>query len=395
MKLTLVLALSLALNAVGAVLFLLGRNSPAPATAPVQAVAPARTPAPTLSPEVWPALETTELPTLIDRLKASGFPPDMVRAVVAAQINELFAARRRALLSTAANRPYWKDGAPDHQTIMAQRELAREQQKLMRDLFGETAEGDDPMRSLYPNRSLEFLPADKAGEVRRIIRDFEERRLDLFSSGVLMDREKINALEKEQQAMIGQVLSADELKEYNVRNSSTANNLREQLAGFNPTEEEFRAIFALRYAFDERFGTSFSITMSPAEQRARMEAEKVLTEQIKASLSAPRAAEYDRGTDFNYRRTSQLVNRLELPAETAANLWNVQKEFERRRNDLYRSSSGPADSRNQQLAEMQQEAVARITPLLGSAQNVEAYKQYGGQWLETFLPRRMPAPTRQ
>jgi hypothetical protein len=314
----------------------------------------------------------------------------MIRAIVAAQISELFAARHQALLSTAANRPFWKDSMPDPKTLIAHRELAREQQKMMRELFGEEAGAGDAMR--MESRSLAFLPPEKAGEVRRIIRDHDERRADLFSSGTMaIDREKMIALEKELHGLIAQVLTPEEMKEYDLRNSNTANFLREQLAAFNPSEAEFRAIFALRQSFDERFGSNFSPTTSPAEQRARIDAEKVLTEQIKATLSAPRAAEYDRGTDYNYRRTTQLVNRLELPPETAISLWTVQKEFEQRRNEFYRSPMASGEDRSQQLAALQKDAITRITPLLGSAQNVEAYKQYGGQWLDSMIPR--PRPT--
>jgi hypothetical protein len=249
------------------------------------------------------------------------------------------------------------------------------------------------MRDFSQNRSLAFLPAEKASEVRRIIREVETRRADYFASGAAMiDRDKIASFEKEQQAMIAQVLTPEEMKEYDVRNSTTASTLREQLAAFNPTEEEFRTIFALRRSFDERFGSNFSPTMSSAEQRARMDAERALTEQIKATLSAPRAAEYDRGTDSNYRRTTQLINRLELPPETATTLWTVQKEFEQRRNELYQRGVPAGEERTQALAALQRDAIARVTPLLGSTQNVEVYKQYGGQWIDSMIPRPRPAP---
>ena len=45
-----------------------------------------------------------------------------------------------------------------------------------------------------------------------------------------------------------------------------------------------------------------------------------------------------------------------------------------------------------QLAALHQEALAKITPLLGTASGVAAYKQYGGYWLENLAPR--PAPTK-
>lgn len=122
---------------------------------------------------------------------------------------------------------------------------------------------------------------------------------------------------------------------------------------------------------------------------ARNEAEKNLTTQIKNALTPDRAAEYDRANDYNYRRTAQLVTRLELPPETLNNLYAVQKEFELRRNDVYRASPNAAE-RTAQLTALQQEAITRVTPLLGNAAYVDTYKQYGGSWLQNLVPRQPP-----
>jgi hypothetical protein len=395
MKLTLFLAVSLALNAIGACLVLLGRNStadsPSKPTAPT-AAAVAQPPA--INADVWPALDSAEAAKLIERLEKSGFPSDIIRALISAQIREQHAARRKALLGAAGDRPFWKDSIPDPKTQMALRELDREHRKQMRELFGDDAEAEsDSIRNLYQTRTLSFLPSEKADEIRRLMRDHDERRSDMFASGLggPIDREKTMALEKERDAAIAQLLSPDELREYNVRNSYAANSLREQLTAFNPTEEEFRTIFKLREPFEERFDQRYQTGIVLANQE-RMNAEKALNDQIKAALAPARAAEYDRAIDFNYRRTSQLVSRLELPPETAANLWAVQQEFlERRRSGL--SVTSP-EERRQQLAQMQQEAVARVTPLLGGAQNVEVYKQYGGSWLDSLVPRTRPMPAK-
>jgi hypothetical protein len=57
--------------------------------------------------------------------------------------------------------------------------------------------------------------------------------------------------------------------------------------------------------------------------------------------------------------------------------------------DIYRSTASP-EERTQQFTALEQEAIARITPLLGSASGVEAYKQYGGSWLQSMVPRPIP-----
>ena len=134
--------------------------------------------------------------------------------------------------------------------------------------------------------------------------------------------------------------------------------------------------------------------------RARSEAQKVLNEQIKTAIGPERFTEYQRATDYNYRQTTQLVARLNLPPETANNLYTIQKEFEGRRSDMYRANSarGPDaaaafEKMTAQGTALQQEAIARVIPVLGNAKNVDAYKQYGGSWITNMVPRPPPRPS--
>lgn len=391
-------AVSLLLNATLAWLHFTAGDNVAPVGDFVPAAAaPVSSSAARAGPDFWTSLEGSDLPAKVKRLRESGFPPDVVRAIVAAQIREGFAARRKALIAASPEPPYWQNVPRDPALTAALREIDREEQRQVRELAGDP-EPDDPLMRLGRERGVEFLPTAKAEEVRKIIRAYEERRNEIYSAGyTIADREKISALEKEQHAAIGRVLTPQELFEYDLRTSTTADMLREELSAFQPTEEEYRAIYPIRAAFDERFGV-FVPALTPEKMRERNEASRLMATQIKGVLSPGRAAEYDRSTDYNYRRTSQLVARLELPPETTTQLYTVQKEFDQRRGELYRNATSPADRAriNEQLRAMQQEAVARVTPLLGGARGVEAYKQFGGSWISNMVPRppltRPPAP---
>jgi len=41
----------------------------------------------------------------------------------------------------------------------------------------------------------------------------------------------------------------------------------------------------------------------------------------------------------------------------------------------------------ERAAALQQEAIARVTPVLGGAKQVEAYTQNGGSWISSMVPR--------
>lgn len=401
---TLLLAGSLAANAVLIGMIALGSSSDSASTtgAPREKLAAAKTTAsadPTApNAETWEELQAADLPAQRDRLRAAGFPPELVRAILAAQVSESFAARRKAIEQSQGETPFWKNPLRDPAMQAALRDLNREHQKILKDLLGNDGRNDDPQYTAYLQRQFGNLPADKMDQVRQIQDDYNQKRSDIYGSGgtiVDEDRRKLMDLDKAMLADLAAVMSPAEFEEYKFRSSNTAQQLRANLRAFDATEQEYRAIFQLQEAFDEQYSTRYmSGPMSQEEMRARSDAQRKLTEDIKAALGPDRALEYERAIDSRYRQATQLVARLELPPENAVGLWNVQKEFEQRmRTTLTGAGPMTAADRNQMLATMQQEAVAKVTSLLGGdPSRVDIYKQNGGQWLQNLAPRPVAAP---
>ncbi len=382
--LALLVLASLALNATLA--YSLLTTPVAPAAAPVASVAKVTAaPGPKIDDQTWSELSTGDTANLATTLRTQGFPPDIVRAIIAAQIHESYAARRKALSSNQSSTPYWQTTQPDVTSLAALRQLSKEEENELRAVLGR--DPSDPLSRLNNNRDLSYLPAQKASELQRIMDQFDEQRSDLYTSGSsVLNRDKITALEKAQLAAIAAALTPQELLEYNLRNSNTASALRDSLSAFKPTEAEFRAIYPLQAQFDERYSGDFFIGATPDQQRDRTTAQKQLADQIKATLGPERAADYERTTDYNYMQTAKLIDRLELPPATADQLVAIQKEFNQRRMDVMRTNNSNRDQIVQQVTALQQEAIARVTPLLGGASHVEAYKSYGGSWLTNYVP---------
>lgn len=385
------LAVSLALNGAFALIFGLGSDSAASSAPPASAVSSAPSAPPALNAGIWPSLKSDELPTLIARLRAAGFPPEIIRALIAAQVSESFAARRKALEPPTGSLPFWKDAVRDPKSAAALAQLRREEDKVLTDLLGEQP---DTTYALYLARqggNTDFLSKDKADAILRVMSDFNDRHAELWQASTGdADRAKHTALDQAQHDAIARLLTPAELFEFDVRNSSPARTLRDDLSAFNPTEAEFRAIYQLRQPFDEKYsGVGSFVALSTAEASQRDAAKKQLADQIKATLTPERAAEYERSTDYYYRQTAQLVTRLDLPAETTASLWTLKKDFEQRLTDTYKL---PADQRTTQLATLNQEALTKVTPLLGNPNYVEVYKQYGGSWLNNLAPRPPAKP---
>ena len=398
------IAASVAANA-ALLAFVLSRPAAAPSATADASTAPALRSSPSVpsasapvNPRLWTdlAADPADLPGLVARLRAAGFPPAVVRALVSAQIREDYAARRRALHPGRGDTPFWKIDQPtDPKTRLALRELSREADAKINELLG----GPDPDRNLYTSlferRTTGDLPPEKAAQLTTIKRDYDEMRSEIYEAsrgGSMLpeDRAKLALLEKEQRADLASVLTPQELEDYDLRASNTANTLRYNLTAFAPTEAEFRAIFKLQQAFDTQLGPMTS-GMTQEQMRARQEGQKAVTEQIKAALGPERAAEYERSTDFSYRQATLVAERLNLPATTAKDLWAAKADFEQRSRAIASDSNLPPDARRAQVTAVQQEALAKVNTLL-TPRGAELYQQNGGYWVQQLQARPTSAP---
>jgi len=398
---TLLLAGSLAANVALVAVFVAGAfgdTGPAALGRDVHPSAPATAfRAATLGPETWTALRSDDLAAEIERLRAEGFPPAVIRSILAAQIRESFAARRKALEAAQADTPFWKNPVRDPAIAAELRTLSREEDKQLKELLGPDPD-DRTVASL--RRQFGNLPEEKLQQLRRIQDDHDNQRSDIFSNarnGNLLpdEQQKLNALDKTMHADLAAVLTPEELADYDLRSSNTANQLRFNLAAFDASEQEFRALFSLQQAFNDKFGQMYG-PASQDEMKARNEAQNQLNADIKAALGDARYADYQRANDYSYRQASQLVARLELPPETANQVYALQQDIQQRAQSIRRDGSVPWEDRTQQLTTLADEATAKVSTLLGP-RGSEAYKQNGGQWIKNLVPRpaiTSPVPPR-
>lgn len=389
---TVILGASVALNVVLLGAIGIGRNGhPAPLRDARTAAARRSLPAPAAQPgpQTWAALtQGSDLAAQRDRLQAQGFPDAIVRAILAAEVHQKYAAERKAIEGDQADLPFWKAARPDPKVAAALHALSQAERKELLDLLGRAPDSYAAMRFQH---EIPGLSSDQAQQLAEIQQRYIKQRNELFRGGPMTaaEQRKMAALDQAMHDEFATVLSPEELQQYDLRAGRTAVMLQYRLANFDPTQAEYLALYKLQSAFYSQIGPTYG-PISPDEMRARMAAQKQLQADIATALGPDRYAQYQRASDYNYRQTTELVSRLQLPPETADNLYALQKEYQQKRTDLYNQLRGePPDPAafQQQLTQLQQEATARASTLLGgSAEAMDAYRTYGGQWLRNFAP---------
>lgn len=339
--------------------------------------------------KTWSNLQVGDAKTLAERLRAAGFPAAVVRAVLSALVDEKYAAQRKALLAKQDEAPFWQKSSFGYDATMmsALRELNKQERNELKALLGPDGVVGNDERQAWARRQYGNLPADKLEQLQAIASDYGELRNEIYSkaNGVMLpeDREKIALLEKEQRADFAGVLSSEELENYELRSSNTANLIRRQLSIFKPNEAEFRALFQATRAAEAQYGSVSSSGPSSADQATKVRT--AILADLQSQLSPERFAELSQATDPKYQMVNQLVARLDLPASAAIEVVGIQQDVQKRMGAIRRDTTLSTEQRNVQLAELSVEAKAKVSSTL-TPRGLEAYRNYGGYWLENINP---------
>jgi len=334
-------------------------------------------------------LQSGDLKAALAALRAAGFPPKTIRAVIAALLDEQYAERRRKIIGDQQVPPYWKAGSMMSSYTSGKmselRTLDREKQDALAQLLGADAMVSETER-YFMQRQYGDLAQEKVLALQRIKQDYGELQNQVFSEsgGILLpwDREKLEMIKQEQEKDIAALLTPEELQQMNLRSSSTAQQLQYKLAGFDPTEQEYLTLYSLQKQFDDKNNTPFWLNSVKATQR--MADQKALDEQIKEALGAERYVQYQQATDSSFKAASRIVASLNLPADNANQVWNLQNDYKKQATAISGASDLTPEQKRQQMVEFGKQTEQQLSTLLTPA-GLNAYKQSGGgNWVRTF-----------
>jgi len=298
----------------GAVAYLLKRESAPPvlAATPLETLAPAQVVEKTKfvatittnSVQVdWNMVESDDYKKYIANLRSIGCPRETVRDIILADVNKLFAARFAQLAEPPRTNDFWKRApvrGADEDRVKQRLAVVKEKKALLKELLGEDIDVQDdttPSGSDPRSEMLSFLPKEKIQQISEMDATYDARINKLLGNKIRPSAEEVkefNRLEAEKRTELAKVLSPQELEDYNLRASRTANVLRATMGEFTMTEQEFRDVFKVRQQFDEQYGVSIGFD-DAARSAARWETER----QVHATMGDERYTQYVRERDWS------------------------------------------------------------------------------------------------
>lgn len=383
--LSFLLLASLLLNALFGAVHLLRRSGAVEREVPADVastnVSKDSTPSGGTASEAWAKLGNGSDADLVARLRAGGFPPEVIRTIVAERLNERFAERRKTL--SAPPLKYWQRfDTVQHLTpeqMAGRRAVDREYRAAMEALLGDDAY---PKSDAAGRREFGDLPPAKIAQIKAINHDYAEmtRAVREAARGVKLpeDEAKYAFLEEEKRTDLAAALTPDEMLAYELRSSGTAHGLRGQLRVFEPSEAEFVALFHVQREVERELA---ALGRKPTADEAR----EIREAKVEAVLSPERFEEYHVKTAGGYNETVTFVDFHQLPPSAVGDILRTQRDTRREVQAIEANVSLTAEQRQARLAAVGAQARAKLEATMGPHALGE-YLKFRGQWLAQLPP---------
>jgi hypothetical protein len=346
----------------------------------------------------WSQIESADYRQYIANLRSIGCPEPTIRDILLTDLMKYFAGRRGQLRTRGREFKFWETN--DKRILKAGEEadyhekmegLDRELPAVVRELLGINYERE--VNKLFIDTQddaerLKFLDPDKQARIVSLREQYEglqERIMESAQNGELSaaDFALMETLQQAQKNELAGLLSPEELEEYELRTSRTAERLRDDLVGFEPTEEEFRTLFRAYRELDEKYGSA-SLD-DPAVQARKLEEQRRIEAAVKEELAGSRREDFERAQDPDYRILYRIAQRHELDPDTARAMFDARRVAETERERLLKETSFLPHQRESALQALQRETELFFQEEMGSSAFREYREGPGAGWFEQLV----------
>ena len=358
----------------------------------------------------WRQIEDEDFKKYIQNLRDIGCPEETIRDLVKQDLDKVYDQRKADILSKSpARKEFWKSGNPSSlgrpsasaNSQMAQ--LDREKNEVLGELFnpsglaainrpGPLARARSQAKSGY---AMDFIPDEETkAQLNTLEQEYGSQLLKKMAQGAsdAQDMAEIRQLRQDRDSSIATMLTPEQKMEYDLRKSPTAANMRLQMDGFDPSEDEFRDIFAARKSFDDEHGVVPGSSISAGDMEGRQFAEQEMNNQIRDSLGDDRYQDYLRQTDYDYKSIAKITERQGLGENISAQVYDMKGGAEELAREIRMNTGLPIEERQMQLGQIRTVTSRSIESLIGGQGAAALQGQAGGRnWLNN-LGRVNPLP---
>ena len=346
----------------------------------------------------WQQLESEDYRTYIARLRSIGCPEQTIRDIVIADLEKLMAARMQAIDGPREAPKYWK---PERKELVSttealekmgeKQEVDFEKREIIRELLGVDLAAErlrqKGERDIYEER-LTFLSPEKRARVRMIVERANRAEVALREKSWLEhdqltpeERQELMRIQQTKEQEIAAVLSPGELEEYNLWFSPSAYRVRDAFFAMEPKEEDFLAIYGIQRAFDEKWHSVDSSSLTPIQEQQYALDQAEYEKKIREYLGEDRYDEFRLSRDDDFQQLQAAAAQFGLDPGVAAEVYGYKNVLKDERARVQQMPGLTLEQRQRINSALAEEAEHSIIEVMGP----KAYRYYlrsgAGSWI--------------
>lgn len=336
----------------------------AAASVPATSSTPAASPAPAAAPAKWQSLQVgRDLHGLVANLRAAGFPPSVIRAMVRQLVTE---QQDRSAIDQL---PFWKQNASNAEYLAAQQALSTKSKETLEALLGPDARPSASLDAATRARRYGNLSDDKIDRIEALNQEYGELRAQMYAQRRSGDPQGImaaqNAVEEERRAEMATFLTPAEQEQYEMRTGTASTRVAANLKDIEVNEQEFAELFRAQKAF-EAADPARTGTVDATAMAKRFQAQDTLNEQARTTLGEDRFYTYLKSSDPSYARATQVL--AAFPSVTLAQTYELvrlEREYQGTSMTMARNAAGNPMAAAATFTTMRQEYQNKVNALIG------------------------------
>jgi hypothetical protein len=353
----------------------------------------------------WSLIESDDYHQYVANLRSADCPERTVRDIIAADIEELYAAKHRV---PPLVQPLWQNLDRRRAAGLAQRAkesaLQDEKLKLIQEVLGyewenradELWDGDFGL-----SKFLGFLPDTKSLRLRALAERYNSQANDIkeAANNILIEEDRVQ-LRKLYDGLMNdasQLLTPTERDELELRvQAYRFLSEREEIRwdGVAITTAQLREFVRLSKQHWDAWQEEFLSVCQPSPAvQARRKAE--FEAQIEKLFGPAHYAEYRRAQDPDFRETWAFMQEQNLPLASAIRVYEIRRAAEEQAGKLKADDSLSLEERNASLAVLKSASTGKLSGALG--ETGPEYLETRGQWLEKLqvVPEARAQPNQE
>jgi uncharacterized protein YdcH (DUF465 family) len=322
----------------------------------------------------WQDIESTNYESYARSLRGFGCPESTVRDIIAADVNSMFAARRKTLLTQTNDMKWWRS-IPDPEEVRAlaekERALEAERRELLARLLGPKwdEQGKSDLDALpLSGPVLEAMSEALKGEVQTIVRRSRLAAQDYLreceARGEAPNRATLIEMGRELREELARQMTPPQLEEFMLRYSDQADRLRSELRGLEASPDEFRKLFAATESIDRELARlQGSDDPTAAAELERLKRQRQAA--VRSVLGAERFEGYRMQTDPDYRVAMSDAVQVSAGQEAGRLLYEMNQAAATERIRINSDPDLTAAERQRQLTEVDVQLLETRSVVLG------------------------------